>query len=131
MDREKTDGRETQTWSQKGKSKFISDAGNEKTITGDSRHDETQSQRTFGKMGESLVRNGVTRTAGGISGLLRGITNDFIAYLDAHGERLETRLIENKKAKSNILKQASALEAELARLLEQAEYLPEDSTESE
>ncbi|NEQ71903.1 MAG: hypothetical protein F6K23_01695 [Okeania sp. SIO2C9] len=82
-------------------------------------------------MGESLVRDGISRTTGGISSLLREIIQEFLVYLDAHEERLETRLIENKRTKSNILKQASALENELARLLEQAEKLPKDPNEQE
>ncbi|MGB3511683.1 MAG: hypothetical protein WBA93_21080 [Microcoleaceae cyanobacterium] len=47
--------------------------------------------------------------------------------MDAHTERLEERLTESQRAKAEFLEQATALEKEIVRLLEQAEQLPDSS----
>lgn len=52
-------------------------------------------------------------------------------YMDRHGERLEARLTEHRYKRASYLEKAAALEKEIARLLEQAEQLPENSDKEE
>ncbi|NET46745.1 hypothetical protein [Okeania sp. SIO2B3] len=98
---------------------------------GDSGSSEHQSGRITRDVDSSLGRTTIYRVAGGILGLLRQIVSKGLCYMDDHGERLETRLMESKKAKAEFLETAAALEKELVRLLEQAEKLPEDPNEQE
>ena len=131
MTEKKTDGRETKIQQSQETSQLITDSRNPGENGWDSGCIEYQSLGASGEMDAGLGRDAIYRTIGGILRLFREVIKEGEDYIDDHGERLETRLIQHKQKKASYLEKAAALEKEIARLLEQVKHLPEDSTESE
>lgn len=57
---------------------------------------------------------------GGIRGQLRQLQAEHLAYVEAHGQRLEQRLQENRQHKTKVLADIAALEKELGELIDEA-----------
>lgn len=75
--------------------------------------------------------DGIYWTIGGILDLFRALVAQGLMYMNSHNERLQARLTESEEAKVKFLEMASALEAEMSRLLEQVEHLPKQLDEEE
>ncbi len=131
MDNKKLNGRETKIRSQERQIESLSNSQNKGEDEGDSRRIEYESKRTAGKMGASMGRTTIYRIIGGILGLFREVMREAYDYMDAHGERLEKRLVDHRHKKASFLEKSAALEKEIARLLEQVEKLPEETPAEE
>ena len=126
MNNKKINGWKTEARNQERQIESVSNSQNKGENEGDSGGIGYESERTTGKVGTSLGRTTIYRIIGGILGLFREVMREASDYMDAHGERLEQRLIEQKKKKASFLEKSAALEREIARLLEQVEKLPDE-----
>ncbi|MEL7039820.1 MAG: hypothetical protein AAFO04_30120, partial [Cyanobacteria bacterium J06592_8] len=63
---------------------------------------------------------------GGIRSQLKQLQADHLAYVEAHGQRLEARLQENRKHKSKVLADIEVLQKELDDLIAEAEAEAEE-----
>lgn len=82
--------------------------------------------RALGQRGKFTIKQ---TTIGGILDRLRTLQSIHLQYVEAHGKRLEQRLIENHTHKSKVFEEMHYLEVELVHLLESAEE--EDPNEEE
>ncbi|MEM9824918.1 MAG: hypothetical protein AAF985_27795 [Bacteroidota bacterium] len=127
MAEKKTNGRETEIQQPQETNQSIIDPGNPGKDGWDSGGVKHQPFGVGGEVDTCLGRDAIYRTLGGILGLFREVIKEGEDYIDDHGERLETRLIQHKQKKASYLEKAAALEREIARLLEQVKELPDDS----
>jgi hypothetical protein len=70
--------------------------------------------------GQLATTDEFTREAiiGGILRQLRQLQETHLAYIEAHGERLEARLADNRKHKQQVIRNMEELEKEIHKLLE-------------
>ncbi len=122
----KTDGRETKIQKPKEKSESITNARNIGENGRDSGCTQYQQERVSREVDAGMGRTTIYWSLGGILGLFREVMREGYDYIDAHGERLEKRLVDHKNRKASFLEKSAALEKEIARLLEQVEKLPEE-----
>ncbi|MGK7954304.1 MAG: hypothetical protein AB4063_03425, partial [Crocosphaera sp.] len=115
MSSKKTDGRKTKIWNQERQIESFSNSQNKGENEGNSGRIEYESKRTAREVGASVGRAAIYRTIGGILGLFREVMREAYDYIDAHGERLEKRLIDHKDKKASFLEKSAALEKEIAR----------------
>lgn len=83
--------------------------------------------------GNASGSQGFTREdiIGGILRQLRSLQEAHLAYVNAHGDRLESRLAENRQHKQSILQDMEDLEGEINKLLTLEENPPAASDEEE
>ncbi|GFZ99373.1 hypothetical protein [Okeania sp. KiyG1] len=91
-----------------------------------SRNEPERVNRAVGQGGGFTIAQ---TTIGGILDRLRILQSVHLEYVEAHGKRLEKRLIENHTHKSKVFEEMQYLEVELVHLLESAEQ--EDPNEEE
>lgn len=80
-------------------------------------HESIRSDRTLGETNGWKFR---AARLGGIQRQLRQLQSQHLAYVEAHGQRLEARLQENRQHKTIILAEIAALEKELSELITEA-----------
>jgi len=90
--------------------------------------DEHQSQRIDRALGQRSGRKRGAADIGKMLRQLRQIRQTHLAYVEAHGQRLETRLKENREHHQKILGEMDRLEDELTKLIEQFKEEEETST---
>ncbi len=121
MEREKAyNAKETNTWRKQGQIDLDCNSHNKstsKTNISSSRDESKRADRTLDKGGYVAIPKAVI---GGILNRLRILENKHLKYVNAHGERLEKRLIENHTHKSEIHDDMKSLETLLVQLLEGA-----------
>jgi hypothetical protein len=83
------------------------------------KNNEDQSKRGDRAMGETDRREARSEGTGGILNQLRRLQEEHLEYVDAHGQRLQQRLQENREHRQKIVKEMKALEDELLRLLDE------------
>ncbi|GET38186.1 hypothetical protein MiSe_29400 [Microseira wollei NIES-4236] len=83
--------------------------------------DEYKSERIDRALGEGHGRKRGTANIGKMLRQLRQIRQAHLAYVEAHGQRLEARLKENREHHQKILGEINDLEDELTKLLEEFE----------
>ncbi len=125
------DGQETNLRKQQKTSDVFVNSRNTGADGRDSECTKYQQKRVSREVDASVGRTAIYRTVGGILGLFREVMREAYDYIDAHGERLEKRLIDHKDKKASFLEKSAALEKEIARLLEQVEKLPEETPAEE
>ena len=86
-----------------------------------SQDDEYQSQRSNRTLGSYNGYAFRVARLGGIYSRLKQLQAQHLAYVDAHGQRLEARLQENRQHKTQVLREISVLEKELLQLIEEAQ----------
>lgn len=86
-----------------------------------SRFDEHEPERTDRTLGEEFGGERRTPNIGKMLRQLKQIRQAHLAYVEAHGQRLETRLKENREHHQKILEEINDLEDELTKLLGQFE----------
>lgn len=84
----------------------------------DAENQSKRSNRTLGSDNGWKLR--VSRL-GGIHRRVKQLQAQHLAYVEAHGQRLEARLQENREHKSQILEEITELEQELVELMNEAE----------
>nr|WP_293073488.1 hypothetical protein [Okeania sp. SIO3B5] len=131
MTEQRVNGRKTEIQESEETDEPFLDPGNLGKNGSDCGSTKHQSQRVGGEMDASMGANGLLGIVGGVLSLLREVAKEGLEYIDSHGERLETRLIEHSQKRASYLEKTAALEREIARLLEQAEKLPTNPTEEE
>ncbi len=87
-------------------------------LGGADEHFSLGSDRT---MGQSQRPESRTSRLKGVLRQIKQLQSEHLAYVNAHGQRLEQRLQENREHKEKILGEIADLEKELNELLEEAE----------
>jgi hypothetical protein len=95
--------------------------------------DESHQNANRSGTGDASSSQGFTREdiIGGILRQLRSLQEAHLAYVNAHGDRLEARLAENRQHKQTILQDMEDLEGEVNKLLTLEENPPATNDEEE
>ena len=86
-----------------------------------SQNNENQPQRGNRAVGSDNGWQFRLSRLGGIHRPVKQLQAQHLAYVEAHGQRLEARLQENRQHKNQILEEITQLEQELIGLIEEAE----------
>ena len=120
-DREEKTDLDDSTRGVQGKGKPDADSIQHSEAGSLSRSDEHESERIDRALGEESGGKRGTADIGKMLRQLKQIRQAHLAYVEAHGQRLEARLKENREHYQKILEEIDDLEDELTKLLGQFE----------
>lgn len=111
---------------EKAQGQYHVDTQSESNFVEKSSTPENQSIRSDRALASGTERKLRVKRLGGIRSQLKQLQADHLAYVEAHGQRLEARLQENRKHKSKVLADIEVLQKELDDLIAEAEAEAEE-----
>lgn len=125
----KYNAQKTNTRRTKGEFEFDDNPHDKEDFEADSSIIGDEPERTDRALGQGGEFTIAKTTIGGILDRLRTLQTIHLQYVEAHGKRLEQRLIENHTHKSKVFEEMHYLEVELVHLLQstkEEEVSPEE-----